>query len=132
MTTPPPTGGEGSDTGDTPLTFVATFQQLSAAGQTFPLDAAATAYLGGTIANISPGDKVETPLVYDVPVGTTPDFILLRVDPSTPGRHLAAAVRVCGGWSGRESLHARDELGLVTGGGGDEAEIRLSLGEAQS
>ena len=52
-----------TNTGTSPLTFVATFQQLSAAGQTFPLDDTATAFLGGTIADIAPGSQVETPLV---------------------------------------------------------------------
>jgi hypothetical protein len=74
-----------ANTGTSPLTFVATFQQLSAAGQTFPLDDTATAFLGGTIADIAPGSQVETPLVYDIPVGTLPDSILLRADPVSPG-----------------------------------------------
>jgi hypothetical protein len=77
-----------SNTGTSPLTFVATFQQLGAAGQTFPLDDEATAFLGGTVAEVAPGDKVETPLVYDIPVGTTPDTILLRADPASPGVQL--------------------------------------------
>jgi hypothetical protein len=74
-----------SNTGTSPLTFVATFQQLNAQGTTYPLDDEATAFLGGTVADIAPGDKVETPLVYDVPVGTAPDSILLRADPASPG-----------------------------------------------
>lgn len=77
-----------TNTGAAPLTFVATFQQLGAAGQTFPLDDEATAFLGGTIAEIAPGDTVETPLVYDVPVDTTPDSISLRADPVSPGVQL--------------------------------------------
>jgi hypothetical protein len=77
-----------ANTGTSPLTFVATFQQLSAAGQTFPLDDTATAFLGGTVADIAPGSQVETPLVYDVPVGTEPDSILLRADPASPGVEL--------------------------------------------
>jgi hypothetical protein len=77
-----------SNTGASPLTFVATFQKLSAAGQVFPLDDEATAFLGGTIADVAPGDKVETPLVYDVPVGTTPDTIQLRADPISAGVEL--------------------------------------------
>jgi hypothetical protein len=76
------------NTGAAPLTFVATFQQLSAAGQTFPLDDEATAFLGGTIAEIGPGEQKETPLVYDIPVGTEPSSILLRADPSTAGVEL--------------------------------------------
>jgi uncharacterized protein (UPF0333 family) len=74
-----------TNTGTAPLTFVATFQALNAAGQTFPLDDEATAFLGGTVATIDPGAQVETPLVYDVPAGTEPDSILLRADPSTAG-----------------------------------------------
>ncbi|MBJ7336699.1 DUF2510 domain-containing protein [Mycolicibacterium sp.] len=77
-----------SNTGAAPLTFVATFQQLNAAGQTFPLDDEATAFLGGTVADVAPGDKVETPLVYDIPVGTAPDSIMLRADPVSPGVQL--------------------------------------------
>jgi cytoskeletal protein RodZ len=77
-----------ANTGTSPLSFVATFQQLSAAGQTFPLDDTATAFLGGTVADIAPGSQVETPLVYDVPVGTQPDSILLRADPASPGVEL--------------------------------------------
>lgn len=76
------------NTGTSPLTFVATFQALSAAGQTFALDDEATAFLGGTIADVAPGDQVETPLVYDVPMGTEPDSILLRADPVSPGVQL--------------------------------------------
>lgn len=77
-----------ANTGTSPLTFVATFQALNAAGQTFPLDDTATAFLGGTTANVDPGATVETALVYDVPVGTEPDSILLRADPSTAGVEL--------------------------------------------
>ena len=74
-----------SNKGTSPLTFVATFQHLNAAGQIFPLDDEATAFLGGTIADVAPGDKVETPLVYDIPVGTTPESIQLQADPVSPG-----------------------------------------------
>ena len=77
-----------ANTGAAPLTFVATFQALNAAGQTFPLDDEATAFLGGTVATIEPGARVETPLVYDVPVGTEPDTLMLRADPSTAGVEL--------------------------------------------
>ena len=77
-----------SNTGAAPLTFVAPFQQLNAAGQTFPLDDQATAFLGGTVADVAPGDTVETPLVFDVPIGTTPDSITLRANPSTAGVQL--------------------------------------------
>jgi uncharacterized protein DUF2510/uncharacterized protein DUF4352 len=77
-----------TNTGAAPLTFVATFQQLNASGQTFPLDDEATAFLGGTIAEIGPGEQKETPLVYDVPVGTEPSTIVLRADPSTAGVEL--------------------------------------------
>lgn len=76
------------NTGAAPLTFVATFQALNAAGQTFPLDDEATAFLDGTIATIDPGAQVETALVYDVPAGTEPDSILLKADPSTTGVEL--------------------------------------------
>lgn len=74
-----------ANTGTAPLTFTATFQQLNAAGTTYPIDDEATAFLDGTTATIAPGAKVETPLVFDVPVGTTPDSVVLHADPSTPG-----------------------------------------------
>ncbi|MCV7136655.1 DUF2510 domain-containing protein [Mycobacterium hodleri] len=77
-----------TNTGAAPQTFVATFQQLSAAGQTFPLDDEATAFLGGTTAEIGPGEQRETPLVYDVPMGTEPSTIVLHADPSTAGVEL--------------------------------------------
>lgn len=77
-----------TNTGVAPVTFVATFQQLSVAGQTFPLDDQATALLEGTIAEIAPGETKETPLVYDVPVDTVPTGILLRADPATAGVEL--------------------------------------------
>jgi len=77
-----------TNTGAAPVTFVATFQQLNVAGQTFPLDDQATALLEGTIAQIAPGETKETPLVYDVPVDTVPTGILLRADPATAGVEL--------------------------------------------
>lgn len=77
-----------ANTGSSSLTFVATFQTLNAAGQTFPLDDTATAFLGGTVATIEPGASADTSLVYDVPVGTQPDSILLKADPSTAGVEL--------------------------------------------
>ena len=77
-----------SNTGAEPVTFVAPFQQLLAAGQTFVLDDQATAFLGGTVADVAPGVTVETPLVFDVPIGTTPDSITLRANPSTAGVQL--------------------------------------------
>ena len=77
-----------TNTGAAPITFVATFQQLNAAGQTFPLDDQATALLEGTIAEITPGETTEIPLVYDVPVDTVPTGILLRADPVTAGVEL--------------------------------------------
>lgn len=77
-----------TNTGAAPVTFVATFQQLSVAGQTFPLADQATGLLEGTIAEIAPGETKETPLVYDVPVDTVPTSILLRADPSTAGVEL--------------------------------------------
>lgn len=77
-----------TNTGAAPVTFVATFQQLNVAGQTFPLDDQATALLEGTIAEIAPGETKETPLVYDVPVDTVPTGILLRADPATAGVEL--------------------------------------------
>ena len=77
-----------TNTGAGPLTFVATFQHLNVAGQAIPLDDEATAFLGGTIAQVAPGDKVETPLVYDVPTGAEPDSVVVRADPSTAGVEL--------------------------------------------
>lgn len=77
-----------TNTGAAPITFVATFQQLNVAGQTFPLDDQATALLEGTLAEITPGETTEIPLVYDVPVDTVPTGILLRADPATAGVEL--------------------------------------------
>lgn len=77
-----------TNTGAAPLSFTAALQQLTAPGQTFPLDEQATASLGGTVVELGPGEQKKAPLVYDVPVGTEPGSIVLRADPSTPGVEL--------------------------------------------
>ncbi|MEU0499079.1 DUF2510 domain-containing protein [Mycobacterium sp. NPDC006124] len=61
-----------TNTGAAPLTFVATFQQLNAAGQTFPLDDEATAFLGGTVAEIGPGEQKQTPWSTTCPWAPSP------------------------------------------------------------
>jgi hypothetical protein len=60
------------------LQFVGAQQMLTADGQTFSPDTEATFYLGGASLNIDPGDDVEVPVAFDVPVGTTPNSVSVR------------------------------------------------------
>lgn len=66
-------------------TFIATFQTLHAGGTTYQVDDGATAYLGGTFADLPPGASQVVSIAFDVPPGTVPEFIELHVDPTTAG-----------------------------------------------
>jgi hypothetical protein len=65
--------------------FVGTFQTLLAGGTTYPLADEATAYLGGTAAELLPGTSTEVSLVFDVPPGTVPEAVELHAEPGSPG-----------------------------------------------
>lgn len=65
--------------------FVGMFQTLRAGGTTYPLADEATAYLGGTAAELAPGASADVSLAFDVPPGTVPEAIELHAEPGTPG-----------------------------------------------
>jgi hypothetical protein len=69
---------EIENTGTFPLNFVGAQQTLNADGQTFTPDTEATFYIGGASVIIDPEGKVEVPVAFDVPVGTTPTSIQLH------------------------------------------------------
>lgn len=71
--------------GPEPSTFIAMFQTLHAGGATYQVDDEATAYLGGTFADLPPGASQVVSIAFDVPSGTVPESIELHVDPTTPG-----------------------------------------------
>lgn len=74
-----------SNPGAEPSTFTAMFQTLHVGPTTYQVDGEATAYLGGTSANLPPGASQVVSIAFDVPPGTVPDSIELHADPTTPG-----------------------------------------------
>jgi Domain of unknown function (DUF4352)/Protein of unknown function (DUF2510) len=68
-----------------PTTFVGSFQTLTAGGTTYNIDDEATAYLGGTSADLQPGATADVSIAFDVPADVQPETIQLHADPSTPG-----------------------------------------------
>jgi hypothetical protein len=74
-----------TNSGPDPESFVGTFQTLLAGGTTYPLADEATAYLGGTAAELPPGTSTEVSLAFDVPAGTVPEAIELHAEPGSPG-----------------------------------------------
>lgn len=71
--------------GSEPQTFFASFNTLSDGTTEFRSDDEAWIYLGNTLADLSPGDSVDTAVVFDVPVGTDPESIELHEGPFTEG-----------------------------------------------
>jgi hypothetical protein len=74
-----------TNVGVDPGTFVGMFQTLNAGGTTYNIDDEATAYLGGTFADLAPGASADVSIAFDVPPGTPAESITLHADPSTPG-----------------------------------------------
>jgi len=74
-----------SNTGPDAESFVGMFQTLLAGGTTYPLADQATAYLGGTAAELQPGEAVDVSLAFDVPPGTVPEAVELHAEPGSPG-----------------------------------------------
>ena len=56
--------------GADPQTFFASFNTLSDGTTEYQADDEAWIYLGNTLADLSPGDAIDTAVVFDVPVGT--------------------------------------------------------------
>lgn len=51
----------------------------------FQADDEAWIYLGNTLADLNPGDSIDTAVVFDVPVGTDPESIELHDGPFSEG-----------------------------------------------
>jgi hypothetical protein len=74
-----------TNNGQTPATFVADQQVLTAGGQTFTPDTEATFYLGGTSTVVNPGEPANVSLAFDVPPGTVPESLQVHGDLSSAG-----------------------------------------------
>jgi hypothetical protein len=74
-----------TNVGTEPQTFFASFNELSDGTTTFESDDEAWIYLGNTLADLNPGDSIDTAIVYDVPVGTDPESIELHDGPFSDG-----------------------------------------------
>ena len=68
-----------------PQTFFASFNKLSDGTTEFKSDDEAWIYLGNTLADLNPGDSIDTAIVFDVPVGTEPVSIELHGGPFSKG-----------------------------------------------
>ena len=71
--------------GSEPRTFFASFHTLSDGTTTYESDDEAWIYLGNTLADLNPGDSVETAVVFDVPAGTQPESVELHAGPYSDG-----------------------------------------------
>jgi archaellum component FlaG (FlaF/FlaG flagellin family) len=74
--------------GTAPAIFVGNLQQLNADGTAYSPDDTASSYLGGGAVSINPGDSVEVPVAFDVPVGTEPTTIMVHAVPGGTGVEL--------------------------------------------
>jgi hypothetical protein len=74
-----------TNVGTEPQTFFASFNTLSDGTTEFASDDEAWIYLGNTLADLNPGDSIDTAVVFDVPVGTDPESIELHDGPFSEG-----------------------------------------------
>jgi uncharacterized protein DUF4352/uncharacterized protein DUF2510 len=74
-----------TNVGTEPQTFFASFNTLSDGTTEFTSDDEAWIYLGNTLADLHPGDSIDTAVVFDVPVGTDPESIELHDGPLSDG-----------------------------------------------
>lgn len=74
-----------TNVGTEPQTFFASFNTLSDGSTEFTSDDEAWIYLGNTLADLNPGDSIDTAVVFDVPVGTDPESIELHDGPFSEG-----------------------------------------------
>lgn len=74
-----------TNVGTEPQTFFASFNTLSDGFTEFASDDEAWIYLGNTLADLNPGDSIDTAVVFDVPVGTEPESIELHDGPFSEG-----------------------------------------------
>ncbi|MDT4950911.1 MAG: hypothetical protein QOJ37_3506 [Pseudonocardiales bacterium] len=68
-----------------PQMFFASFNILSDGTKTYRPDDEAWVYLGNTLADVNPGDSIETAVVFDVPKGTDAESIELHGGPFSEG-----------------------------------------------
>jgi succinate dehydrogenase/fumarate reductase flavoprotein subunit len=68
-----------------PQPFYVSFSTLSDGTTVYKSDDEAWLYLGNTVPDLSPGESLETSVVFDVPVGTRVESIELHGDPLSRG-----------------------------------------------
>ena len=71
--------------GTEPQTFFASFNTLSDGSTVYQSDDEAWIYLGNTLADLNPGDSIDTAVVFDVPKGTDVESIELHDGPFSDG-----------------------------------------------
>jgi Domain of unknown function (DUF4352)/Protein of unknown function (DUF2510) len=71
--------------GAEPQTFFASFNTLSDGTTTYESDDEAWIYLGNTLADLNPGDSMDTAAVFDVPDGTRAQSVELHDGPYSDG-----------------------------------------------
>ncbi|MEO3760978.1 DUF4352 domain-containing protein [Mycobacterium sp. B14F4] len=74
-----------TNVGTEPQTFFASFNTLSDGTTTYESDDEAWIYLGNTLADLNPGDSIDTAVVFDVPDGTQPVSVELHDGPYSDG-----------------------------------------------
>ena len=74
-----------TNVGTEPQTFFASFNTLSDGATTYESDDEAWIYLGNTLADLNPGDSIDTAVVFDVPDGTRPQSVELHDGPYSDG-----------------------------------------------
>lgn len=76
---------EVRNVGDETSYYLSNQQKLQSGSDSYEADAAASSYLGSLYEELSPGDEVDTVLVFDVPPGTVPDAIEVHGDAVAAG-----------------------------------------------
>jgi hypothetical protein len=74
-----------TNVGAEPQALFASFHTLSDGSTTYRSDDQAWIYLGNTLADLYPGDSIDTAAVFDVPVGTVPESVELHGGPYSDG-----------------------------------------------
>lgn len=74
-----------TNVGADPQTFFPSFNTLTDGAMEYEADDEAWIYLGNTLADLNPGDTIDTAVVFDVPVGTQPQAIELHDGPFSDG-----------------------------------------------
>jgi hypothetical protein len=74
-----------TNVGAEPQTFFASFNTLSDGSTVYQSDDEAWIYLGNTLADLNPGDSIDTAVVFDVPKGTDVESIELHDGPFSDG-----------------------------------------------